>query len=42
MHHRFVRCNYGLYYNVWDRLMGTNHERYEDEFDRVKASAAQP
>ena len=39
MHHRFVRCNYGLYYNVWDRLMGTNHERYEDEFDRVKAGA---
>lgn len=40
MHHRFVHCNYGLYYNIWDRLMGTNHSRYEDEFDAVKARAA--
>ncbi len=37
MHHRFVHCNYGLYYNIWDRLMGTNHEHYHDEFERVKA-----
>lgn len=40
MHHRFVHCNYGLYYNIWDRLMGTNHTRYEEEFEAVKARAA--
>lgn len=35
MHHRYVHCNYGLYFNIWDRLMGTNHPRYEKEYDRV-------
>ncbi len=35
MHHRYVHCNYGLYFNLWDRLMGTNHPRYEEEFDRL-------
>jgi Delta7-sterol 5-desaturase len=35
MHHRYVHCNYGLYFNIWDRLMGTNHPRYEEEYDRV-------
>jgi len=35
MHHRYVDCNYGLYFNVWDRLMGTNHQRYEQEYDCV-------
>ncbi|MBI5775719.1 MAG: sterol desaturase family protein [Verrucomicrobia bacterium] len=37
MHHRHVHCNYGLYYNLWDRLMDTNHARYDEEFERVKA-----
>ncbi len=37
MHHKNVTCNYGLYYNIWDRIMGTNHERYIEEFDKVKA-----
>ena len=35
MHHEFFRGNYGLYFNVWDRLMGTNHERYEERFGEV-------
>lgn len=35
MHHRYVRCNYGLYFNLWDRLMGTNHPQYEAQFDEV-------
>ena len=35
MHHRYVTCNYGLYFNIWDRLMGTNHPRYEEEFEAV-------
>ena len=39
MHHHHVHCNFGLYYNVWDRLLGTNHARYDEEFERVKAQA---
>ena len=39
MHHRLVRCNYGLYYNVWDRIMGTNHAKYTEEFEKVKTNA---
>lgn len=35
MHHRYVNCNYGLYFNIWDRLMGTNHPKYEELFDEV-------
>ena len=32
MHHEKMRGNYGLYFNVWDRLMGTNHPEYESRF----------
>ena len=35
MHHRLTRCNYGLYFNIWDRLMKTNHPEYEQSFDDV-------
>jgi Delta7-sterol 5-desaturase len=35
MHHEHFHANYGLYFNVWDRLMGTNHERYEERFREV-------
>ena len=35
MHHETLRGNYGLYFNVWDRLMGTNHDRYEERFRAV-------
>ena len=37
MHHKYVRCNYGLYFNLWDRLMNTNHARYYETFDEVTA-----
>ena len=36
MHHMLVHKNFGFYLLFWDRVMGTNHERYEDEFDRVR------
>lgn len=36
MHHRYGRCNYGLYFNFWDHWMGTNHPRYHDTFEAVK------
>jgi sterol desaturase/sphingolipid hydroxylase (fatty acid hydroxylase superfamily) len=35
MHHEFLRGNYGLYFNIWDRLMGTNHTGYEERFREV-------
>jgi lathosterol oxidase len=41
MHHKLVNCNYGLYYNFWDRILGTNHESYEQEFEKVKMRASQ-
>jgi sterol desaturase/sphingolipid hydroxylase (fatty acid hydroxylase superfamily) len=37
MHHKYVRCNYGLYFNIWDRLMNTNHAKYYETFDEVTA-----
>ena len=36
MHHKFVNCNYGLYFNFWDRILKTNHMRYEEEFEKIK------
>lgn len=35
MHHKYVRCNYGLYFSFWDWLMNTNHAKYEQLFDEV-------
>jgi lathosterol oxidase len=32
MHHQYAGANYGLYFNVWDRVMRTNHARYEQTF----------
>jgi len=37
MHHKYVKCNYGLYFNFWDRLMNTNHSKYYETFDEVTA-----
>jgi sterol desaturase/sphingolipid hydroxylase (fatty acid hydroxylase superfamily) len=42
-HHEKFRANYGLYFNVWDRLMGTNHRDYESRFqEAVAESRAKP
>lgn len=35
MHHETLRGNFGLYFNVWDRLMRTNHRGYEARFVEV-------
>lgn len=35
MHHHYGVGNYGLYFNLWDRLAGTNHGHYEEEFKQV-------
>lgn len=37
MHHKFVKCNYGLYFNIWDVVMNTNHNKYFDTYDEVTA-----
>ncbi|REJ92807.1 MAG: sterol desaturase family protein [Planctomycetota bacterium] len=39
MHHEKFRSNYGLYFNVWDRLMGTNHPDYEQRFELATATS---
>lgn len=35
MHHHQSRYNYSLYFNIWDRLMGTNHPDYDRYFEEV-------
>lgn len=35
MHHKYINCNYGLYFNIWDRLMGTNHPDYFQTFEKL-------
>lgn len=35
MHHRYVKGNYGLYFNFWDRMMSTVHRKYEETFDKL-------
>jgi|CXWL01.1.fsa_nt_gi sterol desaturase/sphingolipid hydroxylase (fatty acid hydroxylase superfamily) len=32
LHHAEARCNYGLYFTWWDRLMGTEHPDYYGRF----------
>jgi Delta7-sterol 5-desaturase len=42
-HHQKTNWNFGLYFNVWDRLMGTNHPHYEATFEaHTEPSSAEP
>ncbi len=41
MHHQRVNYNYGLYFNIWDRWMHTNHPDYLKTFDKVKSQNTQ-
>jgi lathosterol oxidase len=36
LHHEKFTGNYGLYFRVWDRLMGTEHPDYVKEFDKIQ------
>jgi Delta7-sterol 5-desaturase len=36
-HHQRMKWNFGLYFNVWDRLLGTNHPQYESTFEAITA-----
>lgn len=35
MHHKYFDYNYGLYFNIWDTLMGTVHPKYYETFEEV-------
>ncbi len=35
MHHKFVKNNYGLYFNFWDRVMKTNHPKYDEYYNVI-------
>ncbi|WP_264326267.1 sterol desaturase family protein [Romeriopsis navalis] len=32
IHHRKYRCHFGLYFTIWDRLLGTHDPTYDDDF----------
>ncbi len=34
-HHKKMRGNYGVHFNVWDHLMGSNHSDYKVRFTEV-------
>jgi sterol desaturase/sphingolipid hydroxylase (fatty acid hydroxylase superfamily) len=34
MHHRFTNANYGLYFNIWDKIFNTNHNKYEEHYQQ--------
>jgi sterol desaturase/sphingolipid hydroxylase (fatty acid hydroxylase superfamily) len=35
LHHKHFKGSYGLYFTLWDRLMGTMAERYDDTYAAV-------
>ena len=37
LHHKYHHKNFGIYYNFWDNLCGTNHAKYADEYRAIKA-----
>lgn len=42
MHHKYYTTNFSIYYNWWDRWMGTNHKDYFETYRKVKASQVIP
>lgn len=37
MHHQYFKGNYSLYFTMWDRLMGTLHQDYDNRFEQVNS-----
>lgn len=35
MHHQYFKGNYGLYFTLWDRLMGTMNKNYTKTFEKI-------
>lgn len=40
-HHETNRANFSLYFNFWDRLMGTNHAHYAERFEEAAGGVKQ-
>jgi len=40
LHHQTYRCNYGLYFRFWDKLMGTDRMETAYDFLGAERSAA--
>jgi Delta7-sterol 5-desaturase len=38
-HHQYYKGNYGLYFTVWDRIMGTLRSDYDKKFDDITTRA---
>jgi Delta7-sterol 5-desaturase len=36
MHHKFVSSNFGLYFTIRDRMMGTLNPKYHETFEAIK------
>lgn len=36
IHHSKFNGNYGLYFRIWDRIMGTEHPDYVKEYDKIQ------
>ncbi|MBE9601854.1 sterol desaturase family protein [Pedobacter sp. MC2016-24] len=36
LHHSKFKGNYGLYFRIWDRIMGTEHPDYVKEYDKLQ------
>lgn len=36
LHHSKFKGNYGLYFRIWDRVMGTEHPDYVKDYDRLQ------
>jgi Delta7-sterol 5-desaturase len=35
MHHKYSVKNYGLWTTIWDRMMGTMHEKYDEAYEKA-------
>ncbi len=36
LHHKYFNNSYGLYFTIWDRLMGTMHPKYDKTYKELK------
>jgi lathosterol oxidase len=42
MHHEKPNGNYGIYFNIWDRIMGTNHPDYDQRLTELIQAKRNP
>ena len=42
LHHSKFKGNYGLYFRVWDRIMGTEHKDYVKDYDSIQLNRFGP